>query len=354
MISQKHVLNYGGTILITGLLVLSGCKGREKPVASAPSGGEPKSGTELVTPAAAVSVDPEAVVVSVFGKNFKQGELDARIDRILESQGVSGLPPAQLATVRARLRQEIVNGFVAQTVLAHEADRLQVEVSPEAVTGRLDEIVKQLPQGSDLTALLAAAGMTEDRLREEIRQDLRIRKLLEEKVSAEPISDKDAEDFYNTSKAQFEVPETVHARHILMQCSPDATEEARAGKLKAAQDARQKLVDGADFATLAGEISDCPSRSRGGDLGNLTRGATVKEFEDAAFAQATNEIGPVVKTSFGYHIIQVLTHESAQTKPFDSVRDDIRKYLADRSRQQGVTRYVTNLVKSADVTYGNL
>ena len=97
---------------------------------------------------------------------------------------------------------------------------------------------------------------------------------------------------------------TVRARHILLATqSMDAA--AKAKRKKAAEQIRKQLIDGADFAEMAAKHSDCPSKQRGGDLGTFSRGSMVKPFEDAAFSQKENVIGPVVETKFGYHIVQV-------------------------------------------------
>jgi len=69
------------------------------------------------------------------------------------------------------------------------------------------------------------------------------------------------------------------------------------------EDVKVKISDGTDFAELAGEISDCPSGSKGGNLGTFGRGQMVKIFEDTAFALKINETSDIIETEFGFHII---------------------------------------------------
>jgi parvulin-like peptidyl-prolyl isomerase len=68
-------------------------------------------------------------------------------------------------------------------------------------------------------------------------------------------------------------------------------------------DVKAKIADGADFAELAGQVSDCPSGSNGGSLGQFGRGQMVKAFEDTAFALEPGETSDIIETEFGYHLI---------------------------------------------------
>jgi parvulin-like peptidyl-prolyl isomerase len=86
----------------------------------------------------------------------------------------------------------------------------------------------------------------------------------------------------------------VHCAHILVKTE------------KEAQNILERLKKGDKFANIAKEVSLCPSKKRGGDLGTFSRGQMVKEFENAAFSLQKGEISSIVKTKFGYHIIKRL------------------------------------------------
>lgn len=99
----------------------------------------------------------------------------------------------------------------------------------------------------------------------------------------------------------------VKASHILLMYSGSARSTATRSKDEAKTqiaELKQQLDGGADFADLAKQHSDCPSSSRGGDLGSFGRGQMVGPFEDAAFALPVGGVSDVVETDFGYHIIQ--------------------------------------------------
>ena len=112
----------------------------------------------------------------------------------------------------------------------------------------------------------------------------------------------------------------MRVRHILIRGQDEASKTA-AEKLLA------DLKGGADFAALAKEHSADPgSASRGGDIGLLPKGSTVQEFEEAAFAlKKKGDLSPLVKTQFGYHIIQLEERQPAGVRPFEEVRDELMK-----------------------------
>jgi len=83
------------------------------------------------------------------------------------------------------------------------------------------------------------------------------------------------------------------ARHILV-----TTEQT-------CNDLKQKIVDGADFAAMAKEHSQCPSGGKGGDLGEFGPGQMVREFDDVVFNAEVGQVHGPVKTQFGYHLIEI-------------------------------------------------
>ncbi len=145
------------------------------------------------------------------------------------------------------------------------------------------------------------------------------------------VSDQDLRSYYDAHKSEYAQEEQVKARHILVMVNDqrnDAQAQARIAEVK------KKLEGGADFAAMAREYSDdTASKDKGGDLGYFGRNKMVKEFEDAAFsAQPGKLVGPV-KSSFGYHLIEVTDKRPAGEQPFDAVKEQIRARLtAERSR----------------------
>lgn len=164
-----------------------------------------------------------------------------------------------------------------------------------------------------------------------------LKKEVEEKVK---VDENEVKDFYEKHKDTFNIGEEVTAKHILV----DTIEEA--------QDIQRRiLVNKEDFSKLAKSVSkDHASAENGGDLGTFSRGRMVPEFENAAFSLKPGEISEPVKTSFGYHIIQVVGRKKGKERSFDEVEDIIERQLTVEKQKNIFETYIKNLKeKSAKV-----
>jgi peptidyl-prolyl cis-trans isomerase D len=145
---------------------------------------------------------------------------------------------------------------------------------------------------------------------------------------------------YAAKQDTFRTPERVQARHILIKsdASNDAAMKAKAeGILK-------QIQAGGDFAKLAMENSDDPgSKAQGGELGWIVKGQTVPEFEKAAFSLQPGQTSGLIKTTYGYHIIQVEKHEQAHLASFD----EVRAQLINEAMQRAQATEMQNLADKA-------
>lgn len=141
---------------------------------------------------------------------------------------------------------------------------------------------------------------------------------------------------YEQEKKQFVQQEQRLASHILISVDANADAAAqKAAETKAKQAAAQAKAPGADFAALAKQYSDDPgSKANGGDLGWNARGVMVPEFDAALFALKSGEISEPVKTSFGWHIIQLRDVKGSQQQPFEAVREQLLREETESARER--------------------
>lgn len=146
----------------------------------------------------------------------------------------------------------------------------------------------------------------------------------EAKVDASiQVPDTQLRQYYSAHLDSYRVPERVQVRHILIKTTGKTPAEVATLKAKA-EDILKQLKSGADFATLAKKYSeDTGSGAKGGELGWITRGQTVKSFEDAAFSLKPHVLSNLITTEYGFHIIEVEARQDAHTQSFDEVKDAI-------------------------------
>ena len=163
------------------------------------------------------------------------------------------------------------------------------------------------------------------------------------------VSDADMRAFYDQHKSEWEDAKVKHilvrfqgSRVPVREGQKDLTEEealAKTNQIKA------KITGGAKFEDVAkADSDDTGSGENGGDLGSISHGATVPEFEAAVFSQPVGKLGDPVKTQFGYHLLVV---DSRTAKTFDEVKETVSQRLKPELGQKGIDA----LVKKASVTY---
>jgi peptidyl-prolyl cis-trans isomerase D len=167
--------------------------------------------------------------------------------------------------------------------------------------------------------------------REEFRlpEKRRVNYLLVDTLALEPqvaVGDEEIRAYYENHQDDYTQDEQVRARHILLRVEDESQATAVEARLAAI---RSRLEAGEDFATLAGELSDDPgSKTRGGDLGYFGRGAMIGAFEDAAFGATPGDLVGPIRTSFGFHLIEVLDKRPGGRRALEEVRDEISSLLA--------------------------
>ena len=140
------------------------------------------------------------------------------------------------------------------------------------------------------------------------------------------LTDDDLRANYAQHIDQYRVPDRVKVSHILFKTTGKSADEV--AKLKqTAQDVLNQIHKGADFADLAKKYSEDTTASKGGDLGWIVRGQTVKEFEDTAFSLPPGQVSGLVTTTYGIHLIKVFDKQTAHMQTFDEVKDSIRAQL---------------------------
>ncbi len=155
------------------------------------------------------------------------------------------------------------------------------------------------------------------------------------------------EQYYNAHRSEYSAPEQARARHILIKVAPGADAKTDAAAKAKAEEILKQIQAGGNFAELAKKNSDDPgSKDSGGELGFAKRGMMVPEFDNAIFTQKIGDT-KIIKTQFGYHIVQVEERQTAHTQPLSEVLPTIQATLIRQKSTAAQQAYAQALTSEA-------
>jgi len=209
----------------------------------------------------------------------------------------------------------------------------------------LAAIKQRFPSEDAFKTELANQKVTLDQVRNMQRQQMMVQKLLEAEVGTKAaVTATEIEKVYKENPTAFQLPDQVHASHILITVPPDGDAAVKAEALAKATSVLKSARGGKDFAALAKEFSQDPgSAAQGGDLGFFAAGQMVPQFSDAAFKLKPGTISDVVETQFGYHIIKVIEKRPGRTVKLEEARPQIEKQLQQSNRNRETAAFVQSL-----------
>ena len=201
--------------------------------------------------APALSAEEAAVVVAkVNGTDITAGEIQKVIGMFRKQMGPR-VPPEQFEAALPRLRERIVEELVMRQIMLPEVAKQGISLSDSEFAEIKAELAAELPPGTSLETYMAESGTTEA----EMREQMAVRKMVMAKAEAvaKP-TDEEIQKFYDENKEGFSQGETVAASHILIKVDPADDDAAKAAKRARLEDLRKQVLEGADFAELAGAL----------------------------------------------------------------------------------------------------
>ncbi len=300
--------------------------------------------------------DPNQVVASAEGIEIELSEVD-RVVRLWKANRMPGIE--QMSDREAQ--QKALDGLIDQKVLYAAALEAEMEPTDEQIASVIESLRSRYPSEGAFLEALGQQEMTEAEWRAGVARDMAVRQYLVTSVpDTQQISPEMTRAYYEEHPEMFAVGERLHARHILVRSTPvdeTASAEIRAGAELARKEARERadsllqaVRDGADFEALAREKSDCPSASRGGDLGEFGRGQMVQPFEEAAYALEPGQVSDLVESSFGFHIIRLEERIAPTTVPYDAqLEERLVQQIRSERQNESIRQRVDSLRSAASI-----
>lgn len=267
-----------------------------------------------------VSLTNEQVAATVNGEKVFVGE----VRKILDSRPYPlTLTEEQKKEMRKAAVDSLVEDVLMRQYLAKHVP--QAQVNPADFNKEIQDLKESLTkQKKTLDMFYKETGQTEDQLRRDIVAKLQWRMLL-----VRFLADAKAKEYYEANKPFFDKV-FVRGSHILIKLPANPSLEQRNQAMQQMQVWRQEIVAGkVKFEDIAKQYSQCPSKDKGGDIGQFPyKFVVVPEFAKAAFAMQPGEISAVVPSVFGLHLIKVTERTKGEPSAFETLKDTVREVWA--------------------------
>lgn len=316
--------------------------------------------------------EPSTVVVRVNGEEITYGEIQngtaaiiqQELQRIYIQAAKAGqqIPPQQMQQIQQKLQsspqilEQSQDMLITQKLMDAAVAAANIEVAEEDIAAELEKRRASIPPGQDFETLLGAQGMTVEEFTASMKEQMAIHEFLTSKTEGvEDATEAEAKEYYEANPDHFKRPENVTASHILIKFEEADTDEIKAGKKAKLEKIRTDIIATTiSFGDAAKEHSDDPgSAPNGGEYKNIRKGQMVPEFDEATFSQEVDEIGDVIETSFGYHIIKVSEHQKEGIVEFEEAKESIINGLTGQKKQDAVNAFIKSLRDGAKIEKGS-
>ncbi len=244
----------------------------------------------------------------------------------------------QLREVALSITQQLIN----EKILIHTSREAGFEPDEDAARRKVAAI-KEKVGPEKFAAGLEHQGLTHDELCQRLARQMAVNRWIDETILNDIDTSEEAlRKLYEEKRKQLQTPERVSVSHILIKTpAGDDDADAQADAKEKATAIREKIANGAEFAELARQTSDCASSKDGGKLGTIRRGETVTPFETVAFSLENGAVSDVIKTRYGYHILKVHRHFVSQPIPFEKAKLNLKQALQQEALHDALEEIIT-------------
>lgn len=300
----------------------------------------------------------EQILVKVNGEILTKTDLEERQVAYLRQRG-QPLTDEELRKVLAEVTPQLVADAIDELLLVQRGRELGYRLTDEQFTEILERIKKEndLESEEKFQAALKQEGLTLADLRRSLERQALISRVQQvEVMGGFSITDLEARQYYDQHLDEFRTPASVTLREVLVEVPADekgvnvaADEAAR----EQAERARARVLAGEDFAVVAGEVSQAPSKANGGLLGPVRVDELAPAIAELVTKLKVGEVSPVFRTARGYQFLKLENLTPAAVRPFDEVRDEVANRMWEERRRVELRKYLRKLRAQAIIEWKN-
>jgi parvulin-like peptidyl-prolyl isomerase len=239
----------------------------------------------------------------------------------------------------------VLDKLIDEKLIDQEVKKSGIKISSKEIEAALEEVRRRnAVTQEDLEKALAVEGLTLETYKKQIEKGLQRQKLINwsVKVEAKP-GEKELREFYQKNIGRYRTNETYRPGHILLVIPKGATPEEIREIRKKGQKVLEKIKGGEDFGEMALLYSQDASSKNRGDLGYVKKGELLPVFEREALRLKVGEVGGIVRTEFGFHIIKLLDRKGVEPLPFEEVTEKVKADYYEGEMEKAFRQYLSTL-----------
>jgi peptidyl-prolyl cis-trans isomerase C len=286
-----------------------------------------------------------AVILTVNDQPVYSWEIALLIPQVQSELAGRGTQPKREDVINLAVRRVINSRLLAQ-----EARRRNLKPDSARVDATLAQLTAQAGGRDEFDASLDRLGATYEQLRANFSEKDLVQVFLTTQIEPQVVvTAEEVAAYYDANPEEFDRPDMVRARHILIRLTPNPTAEEKKEARARAVAARQRVLDGEDFAVVATEVSEGREASNGGDMGFFARDSMMPALTDVAFALEIGQISNIIETQFGFHILKVEEKRPASRMTFEEAKEPVRQFLIENRSREKLTSVLAELSETATI-----
>ncbi|MBI5327994.1 MAG: peptidylprolyl isomerase [Deltaproteobacteria bacterium] len=284
----------------------------------------------------------DRIVAVVNDSAITLSELDAATAGLVDIKGNDKDKRKQIIETKSKALDQLIE----KKLVEQASNKAGITVSEKEIDNAIEDVKRQNNVSQqELLSALARSGLTFKEYRRQLKEQIRQVKFINKEFrSNAKISDEDIEAYYRQNQGKF-AGQAAHRLRIISLLSSE--QDKRKDMEKMAENILAAARSGEDFVRLAKEYSQGPNAKEGGDLGYIKAGEMDAAIEKAAIGLKVGEISNVIKTSTGFHIIQLVDKQWAEARPVSEVEDEIRNTIFQKVIDERYKLWLEEVMKKA-------